>query len=463
MSFSITAAQLVVLLLAGTPLSNSGFEIWERGLPLHWTARTGVQRVSGMNSSYSVRIDVEGGGNLVSQEVDPSFFISSSTLLSGFIRTEDLAGDASLVVQIFDHEGQAAFVDDMRGRAARGTSSWERYETEIPMFPVAAKATISLLAVGSGSAFFDGLELKEVSTTKGATSPDVLTWFTGVLDIIEQRALRSDSVDWKSLRSRLIDAVAGAQENADTHFAIRQALSLLNDGHSYLLEDGNQNQSTEAQSEHENFVSVSAVDGMGHIVFHRMRSDESELLAAVEEIRSNSHACGWVVDLRSGGGNQWAALGMLLPFLDEGPLAYAVDRDGSRLEWIKQGSRIIAVQGEDSATRAEVEGELTDLSRVPLAVLIDRRTASASEAVALSLRGRANTRFYGEPTAGVATLNTAIPLDSIATLVLATGVIKDRNNQGDGGPIQPDEFSEEPGAVAERWLAAQCEARNHMP
>ena len=73
-----------------------------------------------------------------------------------------------------------------------------------------------------------------------------------------------------------------------------------------------------------------------------------------------------------------------------------------------------------------------------VAVLIDSLTASSGEAVAVSFKGRGNTKFFGKPSCGKSTGNQSFVLSNDAMLVLTTSVFADRNKNKYGGKIQPD-------------------------
>ncbi len=74
-----------------------------------------------------------------------------------------------------------------------------------------------------------------------------------------------------------------------------------------------------------------------------------------------------------------------------------------------------------------------------LAVIISGNTASSGEAVAISLIGRTNTRFFGEPTCGVSTANQRFELDNGNAFFLTTAVMADRSKRQYAAGIEPDE------------------------
>ena len=111
------------------------------------------------------------------------------------------------------------------------------------------------------------------------------------------------------------------------------------------------------------------------------RSAEAALPAKLEEL----HAAGathWVLDLRGNrGGNlqTFTRLGSL--FLEAGTLAVTVDRNGAES----------AISADGTAYRPYLR---------PLAVLVDRQSASAAELLAADLQEYGAARLFGSTTAG---------------------------------------------------------------
>ena len=144
-------------------------------------------------------------------------------------------------------------------------------------------------------------------------------------------------------------------------------------------------------------------------------------LDAVRSIRAAdaTPTCGWVVDLRRNvGGNMWPMLHAVRPILGEAnPFTYRY----GKAPW--SNKLVYSLQRPDPA----------------IAVLTSRLTVSSGELVAIAFRGPASTRFFGEPTAGLATSNLDIPLVDGAMLVVTTDRPADRTGRAFEGPIEPDQ------------------------
>ncbi len=74
-----------------------------------------------------------------------------------------------------------------------------------------------------------------------------------------------------------------------------------------------------------------------------------------------------------------------------------------------------------------------------VAVLIDGGTGSSGEAIAIAFRGRPHTRFFGEHTEGVSTVNETFALSDGASMWLTIGVGADRSGKQYLDGFAPDE------------------------
>ncbi|MDE2836339.1 MAG: S41 family peptidase [Chloroflexota bacterium] len=173
-------------------------------------------------------------------------------------------------------------------------------------------------------------------------------------------------------------------------------------------------------------ISVSSVhaqlhsSGFGYI---RLSSFDAEtgadLQAAIADLRG-SGAEGLVLDLRNnGGGLVNAAVDVVSEFVPEGPVLRWTDADGNE-------------------TVLEVSGEGTAYD-LPLVVLVNGFSASASEVVSGALQDHERARIVGTRTFGKGAVNLLHPLESGAglNLTVARWLTPDgRTIEGDG--IEPD-------------------------
>jgi C-terminal processing protease CtpA/Prc len=165
---------------------------------------------------------------------------------------------------------------------------------------------------------------------------------------------------------------------------------------------------------------------------------------------------GWIVDLRENvGGNMWPMLGGLRPFLGNEDLGYFESASGRGPPWRAPGS--------------SDQQPGPDLTRAFVAVLTGARTASSGEAVAIAFRGRARTRSFGLPTAGLTSANMAFDLPDASRIMLTTAIDVDRDGKRYEGPLVPDEVVRSDGegaidvvlAAARSWLMTVHDRSRH--
>lgn len=139
-----------------------------------------------------------------------------------------------------------------------------------------------------------------------------------------------------------------------------------------------------------------------------------EVAAAIVELTENNKIKGWILDLRFGGGQDYKeATAVAQKFIaTEQPL----------LDW---------GQGEVRAKSNK------DAIKTPLAILVNRETAAAAEALAAILRKANVALILGTNTAGHAFIMKEFPLKSGQQLRIATALIK----VGDGDPLSVEGLS----------------------
>jgi carboxyl-terminal processing protease len=133
----------------------------------------------------------------------------------------------------------------------------------------------------------------------------------------------------------------------------------------------------------------------------------------------------WIIDLRyNAGGNMNPMMAGISPLIGDGIVGKLVNLNGDLLyNWeIKNGNFIY-------------DGlQVVDLANIPkfktlpkIAVLTSRWTVSSGEVVATTLKGRPNTKFFGEATGGSTTNNGWEIINNELIVCISTGIYCDRN------------------------------------
>jgi C-terminal processing protease CtpA/Prc len=288
-----------------------------------------------------------------------------------------------------------------------------------------------------------------------------------IISVLETEWLHRNKVDWADFRNRVLQTASGATTIPETYDAIRLALSLLGDKHSYYVAgDGTTfpNPASPTQSTGECTPEPAVTPALpGDIGYVRVQITPPTTLAAMREAVRNGDrqgVVGWIVDLRnSRGGNMWPAVAGIGPLLGEGTAGYFVDANGTATAWGYTHGK--AWLGED--TVVEIEAPNKPVSpNARIAVLTDVGVASSGEAIAIGFRGRPNARSFGTRTCGLSTTvqqfplkrgGKVLPFSQSARIGVVTGVMADREKRPYGGAVTPDELVLEPGEVVPRALA----------
>ncbi|GGV90986.1 peptidase S41 [Streptomyces massasporeus] len=293
-----------------------------------------------------------------------------------------------------------------------------------------------VLAVGAGCSG------GEASPPGPAMSDKARSYLSTALDLMEDKALRRDDVDWDEVRRTAFTEAGNAQRPSDTYRAIEAALGRLGDGHSGFY-DPKRTKKLHGDEQIRNPVEGRALAGrMGYLSLPGVQGSEKVYQQYVREGRNavakanRPNACGWVIDLRRNlGGNMWPMLAVVGPILGDGDVGSFVDADGKKTVWsIAKGSPRL----DDDSTGWGTSPPVGDGS-APVAVLTSRSTASSGEAVTVAFRGRPYTRSFGEDTTGVPTGNAEHRLSDGAILNLTEVKDADRTGRAYDSPIPPDQ------------------------
>ena len=309
-------------------------------------------------------------------------------------------------------------------------------------------------------------------------------YLTQALDAMEKNSVHRKDLDWSAIRSTAMGHAAGAETAADTYEAIRSALKALGDHHSFLqLSPELQLKDKEAREKRHDALGVASGDEKwppspyidrripeGHLqdvegtkvavlVIPTIEASDdgalhnfaNALQGKIAEL-SREHPVGWIVDLRGNlGGDMWPMLAGIGPLAGDSTLGSFVDADGTKTNWFyaEDGAGLVTPDKKRSIQLWMPGQQVRFSATPPVAVLIDRGTASSGEAVALSFHGRPNCRLFGRHTHGQTTANDGFALPDGANLVITTGLEADRS-----GTVFPDGITPEAELPEETQLQA---------
>jgi hypothetical protein len=359
---------------------------------------------------------------------------------SGRMKTQSVEKFASLWLRVDDTNGMLV-LDNGVARGLKGTQEWTPFEATAVVPSRASRIVFGVLLSGTGSVDVEGLRI----TTDGVIDPGApladspRKLLNAAIDVVQRNSVWRDTVSWKQLLPEVRELAAGAQRDDEVYAAIAYLVRRMGDNHSSFIPPvassamraagaANPLPDVKIVETDVGYVRMEGYSGIERTALARYANAVHSRLLAVRP----AARCGWIIDLRANtGGNMNPMLAALRPFLGESTLGYFVYAT-SRQPW-------------SAVTASDVHGiprptqQLDDLGEAPVAVLTGPRTASSGEIIAISFRGRARTRSFGQPTGGFSTANRMFPLPGGSMVNLTTAIDADRKGVKFGHAVPPDE------------------------
>jgi len=311
-----------------------------------------------------------------------------------------------------------------------------------------------LLAAGSGACGGGSAPTQPAP----AVSTPVQDYVEQLLTLMQQNSVNRRSIDWATFRATVKARAEGASSVAETYPAIRLALELLADNHSFYIPVSG------------NWIFVSTLTcaaaqvtvpelpaNIGYVRVREFSGNSVQAAAFAQDIQNviksadKDGLVGWIVDLRSNlGGSMYPMIAGVGPVLGDGLAGYFVDPTGSEQRWgYQQG--VVWVNSAEVQTVSPAYQLRQPNPRV--AVLTDNLSSSSGEATVVAFRQRPITRSFGTATCGRSTGVRTYPLADGASLNLAATVMADRAKTKYGSAIVPDEVIADPDEVVRRAVA----------
>ncbi|WP_215755334.1 S41 family peptidase [Acetobacter sp. P5B1] len=364
------------------------------------------------------------------------------------LSVQDVQAGAGLWMMLYDGTKQIG-VRNTQKDMVRGQSVTRMQEMVVWVPPQATRVVYGVMLRGPGTVTACGLHVGPVvpAGEQNANQSVAVQTMAFAINAMRTQALHASLIDWESRTPPLLE-LARVGSADDLYAEIRTLLADLHDGHSFVMPPDTVRKLAAQPEQMPVFTKISS--DVGKISLPALTSHSAKRMQDFSRTGQQIFAQapdmrGWIVDLRHDrGGNMWPMLQALRPLLGNGDLGFFEDRTGKRSAPWRAVAQGVAPQ--DGGP---------DLSRVPVAVLIGPQTASAGEAVAIALKGRPNTRFFGTATHGQTSGNKSFTLPDGGRLVVAAEFELDRTGKRYEGPVQPDVVEADPDAAeraAEVWL-----------
>lgn len=264
---------------------------------------------------------------------------------------------------------------------------------------------------------------------------------------VKETSLYTKQVDWKKVNAKFIELTKGKESNEDLKEGLQYLINSLGDKHgnfrstkdhsiivaytgtikehdtrdatfvNTVINDISAKFSYQLLENHIGYLKVVGI-GPGNV------KEQSDFIRKGLTVLKAEGVDKWIVDLRfNGGGNMEPMISGLAPLIGEGFIAGSINHVNEIREYtIKNGQfsnwgRLVC----------EMDNVPIINSNEKVAVLLSRYTISSGELVAVAFKGRENTIFIGEKTAGYTTGNGYDTLGEDLALVISQDVFIDRN------------------------------------
>ena len=283
-----------------------------------------------------------------------------------------------------------------------------------------------------------------------------LKYINDSVDIMQQNSVKKDSVDWAQMRENSRKEINNNNSKENAYKIIRSNLWHLNDNHSFLLTPEDQKTISNENNDLPHVRSKKIDGNIGYLKIPPFfgTNKQAEGLAEIiqnkiKEIDSKETEK-WIIDLTDNlGGNMWPMFLGLAPILKTGVTGYFVDANENYIEWKLKDNAVFA--GEDKLLQID-HSYLIKSDSPKVAILINSRTASSGEAIALMFKSFEKTKFFGEDSYGLTTGNQSFKLSDGAQIFLTTTVFADRTKRKYGKLVVPDVYTSQPKEKAIKWL-----------
>ncbi len=268
---------------------------------------------------------------------------------------------------------------------------------------------------------------------------------------ISDTSLYADNVDWSAVNARYQELTQDKHTLSDLSQGLQYLLNATGDRHGafrsaddFSIVAAYSGPADDSDHRDPDFVNRIINDVSARFSHRALHSDVGYLRVVgigphrsikenADEIRAGLDALAsrginrWIVDLRfNGGGNMNPMIAGLAPLLGDGYIGGSVDANGEAVR------RYVIENGQffDSGNLvSEMPNQPVIDRNQKVAVLLSRYTISSGELVAVAFKGRQNTVFIGEPSAGYTTATGYDQVRDDLFMMISQSVFVDRNGK----------------------------------
>lgn len=281
------------------------------------------------------------------------------------------------------------------------------------------------------------------SSLFGQSQPDKQTpkLIKEISKAIKKESIVKEKIDWNKLELDLKSVSYSGKHSLDKekiYDVFTKVLRNAGDNHSIFITKQIANDINKSIANEEFSTSKYIGNNIGYIKIPRCMTFDynkdlkfANILIKQIETLDNNNIDKWIIDLRNnGGGNRYPMLSGLAPIIGNGLVGYSIKSNKYIPEKIKNGTI--------NFSSLETVKYTTKNPYKKIAVLINEKTGSSGEMVAIALLGFERIKSFGQESGGFTTVNSTKDFKDGSQLFLATGYSADKNRKIYYPSIKPD-------------------------
>jgi len=266
-----------------------------------------------------------------------------------------------------------------------------------------------------------------------------------------ENGLYAHGEEWNQTKENALQQMENAEEYEDTYPILEEAIQVAGGDHSFFVYPDEQTNDNPANAfptaTIEENILILNIPAFGSPDMSENQKYADTLNNAIQ----NETYQGIIINLadNTGGdmGPMVAGISSLIPDGTVIKFQYASDMTDEAI--LENGT----FTGGGTSVTVETTEKVTD---VPIAVVINKLTASSGEMTALAFKGLENVQFFGENSLGFTSGNSQMELYDDTIMQLTTSTIIDRTGtEYENTPIEPDIHTSTPIEEAKEWINYQ--------
>jgi carboxyl-terminal processing protease len=273
---------------------------------------------------------------------------------------------------------------------------------------------------------------------------------SSIIKEVKRTSCKAQKLQWDTIEATMYAKAQNAKTTADLKESLEFLLSNLDDRSASFYDPTSK--TIIANHASQSHPSTAVAKSEGSFEFKILHDDvrylklslpsgefdpqqHAELIRTAVDSLKKEQGLHWIIDLRNvSGTNPASLLAGIGPLVGEGLVAGTIDQK----EKIKKLFEVHNGKFYDDQHLVIGLKSAVELKAAKVAVLINENTSGAGEFVAIALKGRKHTRFFGQNTSGSLAVTTSIQITPQLAMTLTEGYYQDRKGNVYPNGVKPE-------------------------